>query len=243
MKKIAVVVPVATDAWNSGVQTDLDGCKDADTEVRVVRTAFGPESIECNYDVACAELFAVREAERAAGDGCDGVVLYCFGDPGLRAAKERLSIPVVGLGEAAMHLASLVGSRFGIVAVGPSAAVSVSHIDVNVKAYGMADKCAAIRCVEMPVLGLAMDRSRLSERVFAVARRVVEDDGADVIVLGCGSALGIDEVLADRLGVPVIVPGRAALKLCEDLVALGVRQSPRFYGTPPEKRRVFPGEA
>lgn len=242
MRQITVVVPVATGQWNEGIQRDLDLCRDRDTSIRVVNTLHGPESIECNYDVAFAELFAVQQAERAQEEGADGVVLYCFGDPGLRAAKERLSIPVVGLGEAGMHLASLVGSRFAIVAIGPSRAISLSHIDCNVKAYGLAEKCVVIRCVEMPVLELAMDKAELLDRVGAVAEAAVCDNGADAVVLGCGSALGISDELERRLQVPVIVPGRAALKLCEALIDLGIRQSRQYYGTPPEKPRSVQGD-
>jgi len=240
MKRIAVVVPVSTALWNDAIRSDLETCKDGDTVIEVANTANGPESIECNYDVACAELFSVQEAEGAERAGCQGVVIYCFADPGLRAAKEKLSIPVVGLCESAMYVASLLGSRVGVVAVCPSREITRSHIDYNIKAYGLADKCVGIRCVEMPVLDLAKDRGTLFEVVLAAARISLRRDDADVIVLGCGSVLGIGDELTASLGVPVVVPGRAALKLCEDLVELRIGQSRRYYGTPPEKSRLVP---
>jgi len=118
-KRIRVVVPVSTDAWNAPAENLLDDFKDTNTQIDVVNIKEGPRAIECCHYEVFAAAFLVREAERAEQEGYHGVIDYCFDDPELRAAKERLDIPVVGLSEASFHIASLLGTRFSIISAGP----------------------------------------------------------------------------------------------------------------------------
>ena len=67
----------------------------------------------------------------------------------------------------------------------------------------------------------------------------IEKDGADTIVLGCGGILGVEERILKELKVPVVVPGVAALKICEDLICMGIAQSKHYFGTPPEVKRIL----
>src|SRR3546814_4706331 len=85
----------------------------------------------------------------------DAVIIDCMGDPGLKAAREVVSIPVLGPSETAMHLAAMLGHRFSIVTVLDSV---VPMIDNLAKLYGMADKLASIRVIDIPVLDLESDR-------------------------------------------------------------------------------------
>lgn len=240
MKRIMVVVPVCNDLWNESARRLMDRHKGPDTKLDVANVEKGPDSLECTYDEAYAELSTVRMAESAEREGCDGVIIYCFGDPGLRAAKETLSIPVTGLGEASMHIASLLGTRFSIISAGP-----VSHFPNQrrrlldkLRVYGFDHKCASIRSLKIPVLDLGTGKEEESRRLLEEARKAVEEDGADTIVLGCGSIFGAEKKISDELSVPVIVPGVAALGICEAMIRMGLAQSKRCFATPPEKRRI-----
>lgn len=239
MKKIKVVVPVATSMWNKPALAEMGKYKDADTQLDAVNITKGPESIECTYDEAWAELFTVLECEEAEKEGYDGVIIYCFGDPGLRAAKEKLNIPVVGINEPAVHIASLLGNRFSIITVGPSSEVISGLLVDKVKLYDLESRCASIRSLAIPVLDLEKEKEREAERLFEEAKKAVEEDGADTIVLGCGSMLGVDQRVTEELRVPVVVPGVAALKVCEYLIATNLTQSKRFFAGPPEKKRFL----
>ena len=97
MNRIKVIVPVCTDIWNAPVAALMERYKEPDTQIDIVNLDAGPESLEFAYDKACAELPTVKQAETAQREGFAGVIIYCFADPGLAAAKEALSIPVVGL--------------------------------------------------------------------------------------------------------------------------------------------------
>jgi allantoin racemase len=109
----------------------------------------------------------------------------------------------------------------------------------NVLLYGLEGRCASIRFLSMPVLELETQKDRQAKRLLEEAKRAVEEDGADTIVLGCGSMFGVEEKVRQALNVPVVVPGPVALKTCESLITLDLAQSKRFFTAPPSKKRVL----
>ena len=239
MKRIKVVVPVSVDVWNEPVRKLYDEWRGNETEIDVVNIRKGSASVECRYDAGWSALFTVLEAEKAEADGCDGVIVYCFGEPGLLLAKEKLTIPVVGISEASVHFASMLGKRFSVITVGPSPQISAGYLEDNLERYDLVHKCVSIRVAVMEILDLMGDPEHEEQLVLAEAKKAVEKDGADTIVLGCGSMLGMEKKITNELGVPVVVPGIAALKVCEDLIEMGLAQSKRFFALPPEKERTL----
>ena len=233
--RIKVVVPVATRLWNEMIREAYEAARDSETQITIVNLEKGPESIEQHYDVAWAEVFALREIEKAEEEGYDGVITYCFDDPALMAAKEKLRIPVVGIQEPSIHLASMLGRRFSVVGVGEE--FTKGSVEDSVRVHGLESSLASVRLAEISVLDIKKDREKLKIAVLGEARRAVEEDGADVIVLGCGSLLGLAEELQKELKVPVVDPGLAALKIVEDLVKLRLAQSKRAFPFPSPKRR------
>ena len=229
-KRIRIVVPVSTDEWNAPARKLLEGYKDANTQIDIVNIKDGPKAIECCYDEVFAATFLVREAERAEQEGYHGVIDYCFDDPGLRAAKERLEIPIVGLCEASVHFATLLGTAFSIISAGPPDC-AFTDIKDRLRLYGFANECASVRSVALPIQQLEKGKQIQVERLLTEATKAIEEDGADTIVLGCGSMLVQTEEI-QALGAPVVVPGIAALKLCEDLIDMQLTQSKRAFCIP-----------
>jgi allantoin racemase len=236
--RIRVIVPVSSAMWNAPVQALMEGHKEPDTQIEVLNVSKGPESLECTYDETMVEMFTVLAAEEAEADGCDGVIIYCVSDPGLRAAKEKLSIPVVGIGEAAYHVASLLGNAFSVVAASSTDLASTQRRRVydHLRVYALEHTCASVRSVTVPVLDLERRKGLQEKQLLAEACKAVNEDGADTIVLGCGGMLGVGETVSKDLGVPVIVPGIAGLKICEALIRSGLSQSKRCFGTPPQDK-------
>ncbi|RLG77245.1 MAG: hydrogenase expression protein HupH, partial [Thermoprotei archaeon] len=187
--RIKVIVPVSTNIWNEMIREAYEKYKDPDTEITVVNIKKGPESIECTYDATWAELEALLEAEKAEEEGYDAVIDYCHSDPGLIAMKEKLEIPVVGLHEASIHLASMLGRKFSIVTVGGEN-VKGPKLD-RVRLYGLENKLASVRSVDIKVLDIKKDFNKLVDALYQEAKKAITEDGADVIVLGCGSLLGV----------------------------------------------------
>jgi allantoin racemase len=194
------------------------------TEIVAVSPAMGPASIESHYDEALAVPGLLQEIAAGERDGIDGYVIACFGDPGLKAARELARGPVVGIAEAAMHLASFIGSSFSVVTTLGRTIGQARHL---AEAYGMDRFCANVRACELPVLELEEPGSQARERIVVECRRALEEDGSDVIVLGCAGMADLCEHVADVLGVPVVDGVAAATRLVESMVALRLRTSKR----------------
>jgi allantoin racemase len=236
MKRINVIIPVNTELWTRAHIDELNACKDSDTEITVSTLNMGAESIENGYDEAWNSLATILEVERAEKEGYDGVILSCFGDPGLRPAKEAVRIPVVGVAEASIHLASLLGRRFAVITAGPPDAGA--YMMDNFKVYEMDHKCIAVKSLGICILGLAEDHDTEVNQFVQLANELIER-GAEVIVIGCTGMTEIAKQIASRLPIPVISPAPAALKICEDLIDLNLSQSKVGYPTPPVKKRTM----
>ena len=204
------------------------------TAVEIRDVASGPASIESAYEehlTVPATAEAMLEAER---DGFDAGLLGCFGDPGADALRELLQrMPVVAPGEAEFHVAAMLGERFGIVTVASSVVRPLRQL---VARTGLSERLAGLAVVETPVLELGRDPARTFERMAAAGRELVEQRGADTLVLGCMSMAFLDVTaeLEAELGVPVVNPARSALKVAEALVGSGLRHSKRAYPLPPK---------
>lgn len=194
------------------------------TEIVAVSPAMGPVSIESHYDEALAVPGLLQEIAAGEREGVDGYVIACFGDPGLKAARELAAGPVVGIAEAAMHLASLVASRFSVVTTLGRTMGQAWHL---AEAYGMDRFCANVRACEIAVLELEEPGSNARQRITDECRRALEEDGSDAIVLGCAGMTDLCDYLSQTLGVPVIDGVAAGTQLVESLVALGLRTSKR----------------
>ena len=225
--RIRLVMPVATGIWNEPTRAELSKVAAPGTQLEVVNLSTGPVALESEWEVALVAPAVVDEVRRAEGEGCSGAVVYCFLDPGVRAAKEVVSIPVVGLMEAGLLLAGAVAERYGI--LNPVSRDYSATWSAALRYHG--NRLVSIRALDMPVLEL-QDQPKMVQVAREVARKMVFEDRADAIVLGCGAMLGLDEEIQASLGIPVIAPGKAALKLVEALAGMGIAQSKRSFPEP-----------
>lgn len=205
------------------------------TTVDLKTPSVGPGSIESRADAAASVphlLDAVVEAEHS---GYDAVIISCFSGPGLDACRELVSIPVTASGQASMHLAAQLGSRFSVISPGK---VRSSRDGENPIKYGLAQKYASTRASGLSVMDLARSRNDTLERLAEVGRAAVEEDGADVLILGCMSMAfhGIEAELTKIIGVPVVNPVPASVMMAETMVRCGLRPSRLAYPlvAPPE---------
>ena len=229
---IRVINPNTTASMTTQIEETARAVTGPGATLDAVTSAMGPASIESHYDEALAVpgvLAAVTAGERA---GVDGYVLACFGDPGLDAAREVASGPVVGIAEAAMHTATMIGRAFSVVTT-LSRTRGRAH-DLALR-YAPAGACRAEHACDIPVLALESDPAVLP-RVVALARAALDRDGSDVIVLGCAGMADLAAAVEAELGVPVIDGVAAATVLVQSLVTLRLRTSRRDeYARPPVK--------
>lgn len=200
------------------------------TEIIAANPATGPASIEGYYDeaISLAGLLAVIEAHRDV----DAVVIACFDDTGLDAARCLTDRPVVGIGEAAYHMAALVSNKFSVVT---TLARSVPALEHNLHRYGLAARCARVRSSEVAVLELEHPGGAARARISAEIGRAITEDRAEAIVLGCAGMTDLAASLATEHGLPVLDGVGCAVALCESLVRLGQTTS-RLGGYAPPAR-------
>lgn len=200
------------------------------TRICAVESPFGPASIEGHYDDAFAVpglLVRIAEGEAA---GADTHIIACFDDTGLDAARTLASAPVVGIGEAAFHMASLIAHRFAVVT---TLARSIPVIETNLLRYGLDRRCARVRAADVPVLELDKPGSDARRRIGAEIEKALADDGAEAIVLGCAGMADLSGALSDEFGVPVVDGVAAAVTLAEGLAALKLKTAKRGgYASP-----------
>jgi allantoin racemase len=204
------------------------------------RIETGPASIESELDEALAAPDTIAKVLDAARSGAAAVVIDCLGDPGLEAAREVVTIPVLGSGQTSMHVAAMLGYRFSILTV----LSRLIRVDEEKAARcGLASRLASVRSVDIPVLELEQDHERLTEALAEQGLRAVRDDGAHVIILGCTGMLGLADSVAAALaaagapGIPVVDPLPATLQVAAGLARLGLAPSRRTYPPPPAKDR------
>lgn len=233
-RRILVINPNTSDSFTARIGAAAVSTARPGTGVVVREVASGPRSIESMYDelLSAAGTLEVALAER---EQVDAFVIACYSDhPAVHALREVTTRPVMGIAEASMYVACMVGGRFSIVttndAWGPL-------LWAAVRRFGLAERCASIRPTGMPVLALENDTTGEGfEQILAAAQRAVSRDGADVICLGCAGMAGLDRRLEAALGVPVLDGLTCALNLVEMLLDVGASTSKRgLYQTPMPK--------
>ena len=237
--KIKVIMPIISDVFLEETKKEFDLYGAANTEFGVCSLDYGPASIESEYDEALSVPNLLEKAKEAEVEGYDGIISDCFGDPGVKPAREIVDIPVVGPCEAGMLFASSLAKSFSVVSVLPNVVPMIENIS---KTIGVHSNLASTRYINIPVLEVH-EKERLKAALFEEMVQAIEQDGAHAIVLGCTGFLGVAAELQERLkekgyDVPVIDPAFAATKMLEGLIEMGVKQSRLTYMTPPSKQRV-----
>jgi len=226
--RITVINPNTTESMTRLIEEEARAVAGPDTVVTGRTPSMGPASIESHYDEALAVpgmLQVIREDRDA-----DAFVLACFGDPGLDAAREAASRPVVGIAEAAMKTASLLGRSFSVVT---TMSRTVGRARDLSRTYGLERQCAGVHACDIPVLELEEDRERTYAVILAFAKNALAADGSDAVVLGCAGMAGLPQLLTEQLGVPVVDGVAAGTLLAESLVRLGLRPSTHGELAPP----------
>ncbi len=230
---IAVINPNTTAAMTDKMAECSRSVVDPSTEILAITNATGPASIESHYDEALAVPGLLTEIAAAQAAGADGFVIGCFGDPGLDAAREIASGPVVGIAEAGMHVAAMLGRSFSIVTTLGRTIGQAEHL---VHRYGFDGHCRSIYACEVPVLELDDPASDARKLVIDYCRRAVEHDEADSVVLGCAGMADFCHDVSEEVGVPIIDGVTAGVLLVESMIKLGLQTSTRSeYAAPPAK--------
>ena len=236
--RILWINPIGSDDFDPPMQAFLETGKRSETTIDVVSLERGPLHLEYHYYEALILADTLHRVKQGENEGYDAAVIGCFYDPGLREAREITNrLVVTAPAEASMHIAATLGHRFSVI-VGRKKWIPQMH--ENVVNYGFEDRLASFKSVELGVQDFQRDPAETAKRLRAAAEEAVEEDLAEVIILGCTAQFGFYEELQRDLGVPVIDAILAPLKYAEFLIEIknrfGWLQSKRYgYEGPPKE--------
>jgi allantoin racemase len=219
---VQVINPNTSQAMTATIGAAARAVAAPGTEILAVCPSQGVPSIEGHFDEAIAAIGVLEQIKAGRELGVSGHVIACFGDPGLLAARELAQGPVIGIAEAAMHMATMVATRFSIVTTLPRTLIIARHL---LQQYGFEQHCAALHAIDLPVLALEDGTGLAQEKVREGCIQAKKRDGSGAIVLGCGGMATLARELTLELGIPVIDGVGAAVKMVESLVALGLSTS------------------
>ncbi|WP_232846333.1 aspartate/glutamate racemase family protein [Amphritea pacifica] len=177
----------------------------------------GPVSIESHFDEAISAVGVAEEVLAGERENTDAYIIACFGDPGLLAARELTHAPVIGIAEAAFHMATLISTRFSIVTTLGRTGIIAEHL---LQSYGFSHHCRRIRAAEIPVLDLEESKNQALDRIIEECLRAKAEDNIGAIVLGCGGMADLRQQIQKAVGLPIVEGVTAAVKLAESLVSL-----------------------
>ena len=236
--RILVMNPNTTRSMTAKIGAAARAVAGPGTEIVAVSPATGPVSIEGYYDEAFAVPGLIDEVRKGEAAGFAGYVVACFDDTGVDAARCVAKGPVLGIAEAAMHVATMIAGSFSIVSTLGRSAPALEHL---VHKYGFDRRCRKVRTAEVPVLALEEPGSGAVDRLRAEIATAVREDRCEAIVLGCAGMADLNARLAAEFGLPVIDGVAAAVKLVEAVVGLGLGTSKALGYTAPLAKR-YDGE-
>lgn len=171
----------------------------------------GPPSIEGPEDGEASVPPLLVLVQKASEQGASAIIIGCFDDTGLDAARKIAACPVVAIGQAAYHLAVLAGARFSVVT---TLAVSIPTLEENIRRYGLTSQLARVRASAVPVLELETNPEASRKKVLEEVARAASQDNVDSIILGCAGMVDLHEARRPSDAVHLIDGVRAATKIC-----------------------------
>ena len=218
--KIVVINPNTTASMTDRIRLVSESVISDDFCLTVVNPSSGPASIEGYYDEAMS-LAGLLDLVKHHHDAA-GFVIACFDDTGLDAARCLTASPVVGIGEAAYHMASMISNKFGVVT---TLSRSIPALEHNLVRYGLAARCSGVRASDIPVLEVEASNGTAFERINAEVEQAIKTDKAEAIVLGCAGMAELGATLHDLHNIPVLDGISCAIKQVEAMIYLNLKNS------------------
>lgn len=218
--KILIVNPNTTASMTEKAGIAARAVASPGTEVVATNSQDGPASIEGYLDVAVCVPGLLAEVQRHKD--VDAVVVACFDDTGVDAVRCLVDAPVIGIGEAAYHAASMIAPKFSVVT---TLSRSVPGLEANLMRYGLDRKCARVRATDIPVLKLEEGDPETLHKIKNEIRNAINEDGAEAIVLGCAGMADLMAELSAEFGLPVVDGVASAVAMAEAMVRAGLKTS------------------
>jgi len=227
--KLLILNPNISDSVSALIAAEARASAPEGTALTMRTAPFGVAYIETRFE-ALIGAYATAQMAGEFHPGHDAVIVAAFGDPGLAALREVLPVPVLGLTESALASACLLGHRFSIVAI--SQRIQAWYREV-VESHGLQHRLASIRALDRPLASIGAVQTDHAEALRALCERVVDEDGAEVIILAGAPLAGLARSLHGQLPVPVVEGVSSAVRHAASLVALQPGRARRGSFAPP----------
>ena len=219
VQKILVVNPNSTQTVTDHIDAAMAPLRmDGGPEIECMSLPEGPAGIETQAHIESV-VQPLRSLVLSREGDVDAFVIACYSDPGLYAAREATKRPVFGIAESGILVALTQGERFGVVSI---LAGSIPRHIRYVRTLGLYDRFAGDRAIGLGVTALS-DEAKVLERMVATGEKLRDEDGAEVIVMGCGGMARYRDRLEAAIGIPVVEPTQAAVTLAIGAVRLASR--------------------
>ena len=230
--RILLINPNTSSSVSDLIGAEARRAASGGTQIEVVTAPLGVAYIETRFEALLGAWAAANLAAEHAG-AYDALVSAAFGDPGLTGIREVVDVPVVGLTEAALMSACMLGGRFSIVAI--SHRISAWYREC-VQSHGLAERLASIRCLDQPLRDVGSVQVDHEARLRELCACAVDEDGADVIIIAGAPLAGLARSIRNDIPVPLVDGVSSAVRHCETLLALAPSPARRgSYAPPPAK--------
>ena len=233
-KRVKIIVPIPMDeagVANRASQLPAERIRDG-YEVEFVAVKWGAALGDSYYDTMLMDMSVFEAGLKAEEEGYSAVCIDTVSDSGLYALRSRLSIPVFGPGQAALHAACMLGHKFSVITMWDE----WFHLYKKILSeYKLQARCASLRSIRpRPDLQELLEGKEevIFKQLEEESLRAINDDGADVIVLGSTTMHQSHAYLESVLPVPVINPGQICYKFCEVFLELGLTHSKTAFPAP-----------
>jgi allantoin racemase len=230
--KMILPVPIPPQAVALFAQQIPAHLRRPDIHIDFVGTRNGGSVLDSAYEATLADAMVLDAGASAEQEGYSAVCINTMSDSGLAALRSRLSIPVVGTGQAAFHTAAMLGKRFSVITMWPQWFWIYEKLGRDT---GLSDRLASVRSIDVrpdTTELLAGKEEIVFDKLERACRLAVDEDGADVLLLGSTTMHQSHAWLRQRIEVPLLNPGLVAFKLCENLLDLGLSHSRKAYPAP-----------
>jgi allantoin racemase len=208
-ERILVINPNSTQAVTDGIDRAMEPLRiSGGPTIECITLKEGPPGIESQAHVESV-VAPISAAVRSRDNDCSAFVIACYSDPGLHAAREVTTKPVLGIAECGILTALTLGQRFGVISILKK---SIPRHLRYVGQMGLNDRMAGDRAIGLGVTELG-DETRTFARMAEVAAELRDEDGADVLIMGCAGMARYRDRLQRHVGLPVVEPSQAAVSM------------------------------
>lgn len=208
-KRILVVNPNSNETVTEGLRESLEAFT-TEADIECCTLPDGPFGIESDGDIEAVKPLILDRIEQAPAH--DAYVIACYSDPAVEECRRRFAKPVFGIQQSAVQTAAAAGRRFGVLALSGD---SIRRHLQRIQALGLSDQLVGELPLDITVDQSANDPETLA-KVIVQGRRLIEEQGAEALVLGCAGMAALHRSAGEALAVPVIEPAQAAVRLAID---------------------------